>query len=200
MVSNSELFFEERAIEPWHENPQLHARIRDFWAPPALPGGELPRFKESDLFTVKFGTGLAIARLSPIHFGHLASFMYDLMVCDSIIIGIGSADKLNAKNPFPIDLREEMLWEALDKFDLTDRVSQVVRLNDFGDDQKWFENVMRVADPFDVVLSNNLEEVNRVFAKRKIPTLITPEVERSSLQATKIREILAGENLIPHSL
>jgi nicotinamide mononucleotide adenylyltransferase len=197
MTSTRELFSDERAEESWHQNPRLHARIKDFWIPPASLGGQLPYFREADLYTVKFGTGLCVARFSPIHFGHIAAIMYDLMVCDSIIIGIGSANKLNAKNPFPIDLREKWLREALDEFELTSKVTQIVRLDDFGDDQKWYENIMQVTDPFDVVLSSNIEEVNRVFLERNIPTLTVPEVERSSLQATKIREILVEERHIP---
>jgi len=188
----------------WHENPQLHSRIRDFWVPP-VPEEDLHRMMELGLPKQTYDTGLVITRVSPIHYGHVFSFMYSLRFCDKIIIGIGSANRINSKTPFPVDLRERMLREALNKFGLissdpqTSRVSQIVRLDDFDNDQLWFENVMKVTNPFNVVISNNIQEVNRVFWARDIPTLIPPELDRSVLQSTPIRGTLTEEGLIPRS-
>jgi nicotinamide mononucleotide adenylyltransferase len=198
MVSNSELFSDERVAELWYENPRLHARIKDFWVPP-VPEEDLHRIMELGLPNQAYDTGLVITRVSPIHFGHIFSFMYGLRFCDKIIIGIGSANRMDSRTPFPVDLRERMLREALHKFGLTPRVSQIVRLNNFDDDQLWFENVMKVTDPFDVVISNNLQEVNRVFWERDIPSLIPPELDRSVLQSTPIRGTLTDEGFIPRS-
>lgn len=80
-----------------------------------------------------------------------------------------------------------------------ERISQIVRLDDFDNDELWFKNAVSVANPFDVVISNNIQEVNRVFWERGIPTIIPPEAERSILQSTHVREALWDEDLIPQS-
>ncbi len=59
-------------------------------------------------------TGIVLARLQPIHNGHLELIEQAIDENDQVFIFIGSADKFNERNPIPINLRMEMTQEAVD--------------------------------------------------------------------------------------
>lgn len=57
--------------------------------------------------------GVIIARLQPIHNGHLELISQALNENDKVLVLVGSADKLNKRNPIPINMRLEMAMEAV---------------------------------------------------------------------------------------
>lgn len=57
--------------------------------------------------------GVIIARLQPIHNGHLELVRQAMDENDRVLVLVGSADKLNARNPIPINMRLEMATEAM---------------------------------------------------------------------------------------
>ena len=59
-------------------------------------------------------TGIVLARLQPIHNGHLELIEQAIDENEQVFIFIGSADKFNERNPIPINLRMEMAQEAVD--------------------------------------------------------------------------------------
>ena len=59
-------------------------------------------------------TGVILARLQPIHNGHLALIKKAVAENDEVYIFIGSADKFNQRNPLPISLRKKLTQEAID--------------------------------------------------------------------------------------
>ena len=59
-------------------------------------------------------TGIILARLQPIHFGHLALIEKAVNENDEVYVFIGSADKFNQRNPLPISLRMQLAQEAID--------------------------------------------------------------------------------------
>lgn len=58
-------------------------------------------------------TGIIIARLQPVHNGHLALIDKAIQENDEVIVYIGSANKFNARNPLPIHLRQQLLTDAI---------------------------------------------------------------------------------------
>ena len=58
--------------------------------------------------------GVVLARLQPIHNGHLALIKKAVAENDEVYIFIGSADKFNQRNPLPISLRLQLAEEAID--------------------------------------------------------------------------------------
>ena len=58
--------------------------------------------------------GVVLARLQPIHKGHLALIKKAVAENDEVYIFIGSADKFNQRNPLPISLRLQLAEEAID--------------------------------------------------------------------------------------
>lgn len=60
-------------------------------------------------------TGVILARLQPIHNGHLALIKKAVEENDEVYIFIGSADKFNQRNPLPISLRLQLTNEAIEE-------------------------------------------------------------------------------------
>ena len=57
--------------------------------------------------------GVIIARLQPIHNGHLELIRQALNENDKVLVLVGSADKLNKRNPIPINMRLAMANQAV---------------------------------------------------------------------------------------
>lgn len=57
--------------------------------------------------------GLVLARFQPIHNGHLELIKDAIKNHDEVLILIGSADKNNIRNPIPIEMRLNLVSEAL---------------------------------------------------------------------------------------
>ena len=57
--------------------------------------------------------GVIIARLQPIHNGHLELIRQALNENDKVLVLVGSADKLNKRNPIPIQMRLDMANAAI---------------------------------------------------------------------------------------
>lgn len=58
-------------------------------------------------------TGIILARLQPIHNGHLELIKKAWQENDEVYVFIGSADKFNKRNPIPISTRLELTKEAV---------------------------------------------------------------------------------------
>ena len=57
--------------------------------------------------------GVILARLQPIHNGHLALIKKASEENDEVHVFIGSADKFNERNPIPINMRHDMAMAAV---------------------------------------------------------------------------------------
>lgn len=79
--------------------------------------------------------GVIIARLQPIHNGHLELIRQALNENDKVLVLVGSADKLNKRNPIPINMRLEMAIEAVQEAFGEDAVRiTIVPLDDLTDE------------------------------------------------------------------
>jgi len=59
--------------------------------------------------------GVILARLQPVHKGHLALIEKSINENDETYIFVGSADKFNERNPIPIGLRIQLLRGAIEE-------------------------------------------------------------------------------------
>lgn len=57
--------------------------------------------------------GIILARFQPIHNGHLELIYKALRENDEVLVVIGSIDKLNARNPIPWNIREQLVKQAI---------------------------------------------------------------------------------------
>ena len=88
--------------------------------------------------------GVIIARLQPIHKGHLELVRQALVENDKVLILVGSADKLNKRNPIPIAMRLELAKKAIaEEFGDDANKVEIKPLNDLTDESDnshdWWE-------------------------------------------------------------
>lgn len=75
--------------------------------------------------------GVLLARFQPVHEGHLSLIKKACSENEKVLLLVGSADKLNSRNPIPLDIRVQMLNESLIDNGLIDKC--IVRpLNDLS--------------------------------------------------------------------
>jgi nicotinamide-nucleotide adenylyltransferase len=82
-------------------------------------------------------TGVILARLQPIHNGHLELIKKSMKENDETIIFVGSADKFNGRNPIPINLRMQMAHEAIEEMRDNEKIYtyyRLVPLDDLSDE------------------------------------------------------------------
>lgn len=75
--------------------------------------------------------GVILARFQPIHNGHIALIKKACNENDKVLIIIGSADKLNERNPIPVSIRKELVDCALIEHNLSEKC-QVELLDDLS--------------------------------------------------------------------
>jgi bifunctional NMN adenylyltransferase/nudix hydrolase len=85
--------------------------------------------------------GVFIGRFQPPHLAHEASFRRGLELFETLILVIGSAEVYpNIKNPFPFELRCEMVLVGLEP-ELKARVKCVPSFDEFEREDLWLEGV-----------------------------------------------------------
>jgi len=138
---------------------------------------------------------LFLARLQPLHLGHLHAIKQAMKKFDKVIIAIGSSNKQNTlENPFSFEEREEMIRMCFGEF-------EIVGLEDKESDEEWCEELMKKSN-FDVVISGSEWVRGCISNVKKVipPELLIPEI----YNGTNIREKMARgekwEDLVPEKV
>lgn len=145
----------------------------------------------------KYKKGLIIARMQPLHFGHLLAMKMALRAAKSLVIVIGSSNVMDLDNPWTVEEREGMLEKALAmNMDIKGGLSGILRLPDFFgnkgeyDDPKWVDETLQRVGNADVVISNN-DWVNGLLGG-KMDIIVPRLFNREHFQGKKIRQVLRG--------
>ena len=138
---------------------------------------------------MKYKTGLIIGRFQPFHHGHLFLFREAFKQVENVIIGIGSVNVSNDKNPFPQIKIEQMIQKVIQIEGWEKKVLQMFGIPDVNDDEKWLGSIKSQATPFDVVISHN-DWVTRIFREAKIPVIEVPFYKRDLYEGIKIRDLM----------
>jgi nicotinamide-nucleotide adenylyltransferase len=135
-----------------------------------------------------YKVGLIIGRFQPFHKGHLYLIKKALKQSEKIIIGIGSANVKDEKNPFSFNERKKQILTALRKNKLLNKVKKIVPLDDYPDDNDyWLKQLKKKTGFFEVVFSNN-DYVNGILQSRGVKVVSFPFYKRNIYEGTKIRE------------
>lgn len=160
-------------------------------------------------------TGVILARLQPIHNGHLELIMKSIIENDETYVFVGSADKFNKRNPLPIGLRLQLTDEAI-KHELGEQgiaYSQahikVVPLDDLTDEDDnshdwgfylYSKIVTETKNPvFTIYYSDGFEIITTWFPafilRNNISLyLLSRNAIASGISATKVREMILKED------
>jgi nicotinamide-nucleotide adenylyltransferase len=144
----------------------------------------------------KYRTGLLIGRFQPLHLGHIWLINHALQFVDSLIIGVGSVSIQDEDNPFSYEERKKMIEKIIEKDPAfakatadEERIIKIVPLDDFYDDQLWFNNVIKLSGKIDVVVGNN-EWTNKIFEKKGYHILRVGYYRRYIYEGERIRKLM----------
>ena len=157
-------------------------------------------------------TGVILARLQPIHNGHLALIEQACEECDRVFVFIGSADKFNKRNPLPISLRLQLTEEAVTplrkKYTTEIHIIPLDDLTDESDNSHdwgfylYSKIVTETKDPvFTIYYSDGFEIITTwfppfVFRNNIGLKLIPRNAICSGISATKVRKMIMDDDYV----
>lgn len=158
---------------------------------------------------MKFSRTGCIGRFKPLHNGGALMLKYMCKHSDHVIIGIGSSNKYNLRNPFTCLESKEMIDSYLKKnfsnYEFV-YIPDFAHIPEHSDGEKWKEYVFEKFGKLTYFVSGN-EYVNKLLKEDyKIlhPTNLIPTNERVLLKGTAVRfEMAKGDNwknLVPSSV
>ena len=155
--------------------------------------------------------GVIIARIQPIHRGHLELIRQALNENEQVLLLVGSADKLNKRNPVPIALRLQLATEAIEE-EFGEEAKRVtitplVDLTDESDNSHdWgfylYSHIVGItkspaftiyySDGFEIIMQWFPNFITRDFISFKLNARGTIH---NNLSATKVREMIMRNDI-----
>ena len=159
--------------------------------------------------------GVFLARLQPIHNGHLAIIKKMLSENDECLILIGSSDKVNERNPIPGTFRRDLLISVLGEDETTkskydDGLIKIVLLPDLTSEEDnshdWgfylYSNIVKEIGQhcFTMYYSDGWEIVTKWFPGFILQNsvdlkLIARNNYQEGISATEVRNFIKNENI-----
>ena len=134
-----------------------------------------------------------IARWRPVHNGHVPVLRALCRQAEHALIGIGSANRYDIRNPFSLDETTDMLRLALREFSNY----TLIPVPDLDDGPRWREMVKRSFGALDLFVTDNRYVLSLLKEEYPIqrPVTIVPLAERVRLDGTSVRGAMArGED------
>ena len=135
---------------------------------------------------MKYKVGFVLGRFQPFHRGHRYLIEKALEQCETVIVGVGSVNVQDEKNPFSFEERKDNIREALKKQNYFSRLKSIVPLDDNPNDDVWLAELLKKAGKIEVVFGNN-EWPNSIFEKAGFKVIRVPLYKRNVYEGTKIR-------------
>jgi nicotinamide-nucleotide adenylyltransferase len=130
-----------------------------------------------------------VARWQPVHRGHVAVLT---ALCDraaQAIIGIGSSNRHDLRNPFTLEERTDMIRLALaGRGNYT-----LVPVPDLDDGSRWRAMVVDLFGPLDLFVTDNPYVASLLGADYQVirPVELVPEENRIAINGTMVRKEMA---------
>lgn len=149
--------------------------------------------------------GVVLARLQPIHNGHMALISKAANENEKVIVLIGSADKLNKRNPIPFNVRFDLAKEALKDFSNV----EIYGLDDLSDEtqntHEWgfylYSKIVSIINQsnFTIYYSDGFEIITSWFPgfilRNNVSlSLLARNATENGVSATKVRGLIKDEN------
>jgi nicotinamide-nucleotide adenylyltransferase len=134
-----------------------------------------------------------VARWRPVHRGHLPVLR---VLCDRAshaLIGIGSSNRYDLRNPFTLDETSTMI-----RLGLSDYANYtLIPVPDLDDGPRWRTMVMDLFGPLDLFVTDNPYVASLMAGDYRVirPVELVPEDEKIPLDGTMVRRAMArGDN------
>ncbi len=140
-----------------------------------------------------------IARWRPVHLGHQAIFRALCLSGGDVLIGIGSSNRYNARNPFTFEETRDMIQLVLAEFSNY----QISAVPDLDDGPRWRAMVKDLFGALDLFVTENPYVMNLLKDDYRVirPVELIPPQERVPADGSGVRRAMARgedwESLIP---
>lgn len=140
-----------------------------------------------------------IARWKPVHLGHAAILRAVCNSGEAALIGVGSSNRYNARNPFTLVETQDMIQLVLTEFSNY----QIIPIPDLDDGPRWRGMVKELFGTLDVFVTENPYVTNLLQDDYRIirPVELIPPSERVPADGTGVRRAMARgedwESLVP---
>jgi nicotinamide-nucleotide adenylyltransferase len=152
--------------------------------------------------TERFNRVGIVARWQPVHLGHVP-VLEALCACSrQALIGIGSSNRYNLRNPFTVDERMEMLQLVLSEWDHY----ALIAVPDLDDGPRWRDQVKDLFGSLDLFVTDNPYVASLLAEDYKVikPVELIPEHKRIAIDGSLVRLSMAkGEDwqdLVPNEI
>lgn len=143
-----------------------------------------------------------VARWRPVHLGHAPVLRGLSEVGREVLIGIGSSNRYNTRNPFTAAEAEAMIRLVLGE----QRNFTVVEVPDLDDGPRWREMVLRLFGSLDVFVSDNPYVASLLGNDYRVirPVTLVAQADRCPIDGTMVRRAMARgdgwRDLVPASV
>lgn len=149
----------------------------------------------------KYKRGLLIGRFQPFHKGHLYLLKESLEMAERLVVGIGTANRIDHDNPWTKKERRRMLEAVIKNEKIVGRIVKIVDVNDYLEsDERWYQKAVSDIGPVDVVFGNN-DWVNDIYETHGVPSIHIPYYKRYLMEGFKIRNLIRSgkkwQNRVP---
>ena len=130
-----------------------------------------------------------IARWKPLHLGQWAVLRTVCQQADKVLIGIGSSNRYNVRNPFTAEETEHMLRLSLDNF----TNYEIIPVPDLDDGPRWRVTVLELFGKLDLLVTDNpyvtalLQNDYRLIR----PVELLPSEEHVRINGSMVRAMMA---------
>jgi cytidyltransferase-like protein len=146
----------------------------------------MPLARPEDL-PARLGVVATIARFKPVHLGHSAVLEALIARADRVVVGLGSSNRYNARNPFTAAESAEMIRElALDRVEL-------IEVPDLDDGPRWRAMVVEMLGPIDLFVTANTYVRDLLVGDYRIahPVSLIAKEKRVRVDGTMVRKAMA---------
>lgn len=143
-----------------------------------------------------------IARWRPVHLGHVPVLQGLCNAADHALIGIGSANRYNVRNPFTLDETIDMIRLALDGRDNY----TLIPIDDLDDGPRWRVMVLGIFGALDTFVTANPYVASLMSGDYEVvhPITLVPEEARIPIDGTMVRRAMARgddwQHLVPDAV
>lgn len=140
-----------------------------------------------------------VARWRPVHIGHAPVLRALKDRATSALIGIGSSNRYDARNPFTLEETQEMLRLVLGE----SPSCTLVAVPDLDDGPRWRAMVVDLFGPLDLFVTDSPYVASLVAGDYRVarPVELVPEEERVPVEGAMVRGAMARggswEELVP---
>ncbi len=143
-----------------------------------------------------------VARWRPVHRGHTPVLRALCARSGHALIGIGSSNRYNARNPFTLEETIDMIQLALTGHeDFT-----LVPVPDLDDGPRWRAMIIEMFGPLDLFVTDNPYVASLLGKDYRVvrPVALVPEEERIAVNGTIVRRKMARghdwQGLVPQEI